>query len=191
MAKKKVKKLPTTITPDAAERYRNLPTPERFARSSITVRSNIAQEDEPLRIDKLLRNGIIDEMQHLYGLQIITLWNITQRPRMKTSSFERVSGARMPDFDYINISRMSAEDQFYKTMGLMTKRNHDLICKICFEEKGAIEAGMSLKLPVNSITAYVRCAFDKLGDALAKMRRIKKELEEPPQEVGEELDRWR
>jgi hypothetical protein len=37
-------------------------------------------------------------------------------------------------------------------------------------------------LPVNSITVYVREAFDALGDALARMRDLRKELEKPEQE---------
>ena len=41
----------------------------------------------------------------------------------------------------------------------------------------------ALGLPVNSITAYVRDAFDALGDALSEMRREKKKLEGVKEEV--------
>jgi hypothetical protein len=173
MKKKKKKRQKSYI----AGRYPNLPTKERLARGGITIRNNIGQVDEPLRIDKLLSGGVIDEMQHLYGMQIITLWTIASRPFLKAMQYEHRSG-QMPNFEFINISRMSAEDQFYKTMGFLRKREHMLISKICFEEKGAIEAGREMKLPINSVTVYVRAAFDALGDALAKMRDIKKSMEE-------------
>jgi hypothetical protein len=161
--------------------YPNLPTRERFAHGRITIRNNIAQVSEPLRIDKLLSNGIIDEMQHLYGMQIITLWTIASRAFIKANNYENKSGSHIPDFEHINLSRMNAEDQFYKTIGFLKKRDHDLIYKICFEEMAAIKAGRQLGLPVNSITVYVRDAFDALGEALAKMRELKKEIEAVPQ----------
>ena len=176
--KKKVKKA------DLAIKYPNLPTKERMGRGSIAIRNNIAQVDEPLRIDKLCKNGIIDEMQHLYGMQIITLWTIACRPFLRSMQYEpRISGSS-PSFEYINLSRMSAEDQFHKAMGFMRQRDRDLIHKICFEEMAAIEAGKSLKLPINSITVYVRAAFDALGNALAQMRDMKKQLQAPQEEQG-------
>ncbi len=157
--------------------YENLPTIERLRHGGITIRSHIAQVDESLRIDKLLTGGIIDEMQHLYGMQIITLWTIARRPFLKSIQYERTASAPSGHFELIHLGRMSAEDQFYKTMGYLCKRDHDLISKICFEEIAAIAAGRQLGLPVNSITVYVRAAFDALGDALARMRDLKKALE--------------
>jgi len=177
---------------NSAERNINLPTPERRAKGSISVHNNIARADEPLRIDKLYRSGVIDEMQHLYGVQIITLWTTASRPLLKTMRYERIGSSLMPG-DFINISRMSAEDQLRKTLGFLCKRDYTLIGKICFEEQGAIEAGRSLKLPVNSITHYVCGAFDKLGEALARMRDFKKKLEEPEPapEDNDGRDIWR
>jgi len=173
-----------------AERYPNLPTKERMSRADITVRNNIGHVDEPLRIDKLLKNAVIDEMQHLYGMQIITLWTIATRPFIQAMKYEQRTNARIPSFEFINISRMSAEDQFHKTMGYLRTRDRELIAKICFEEKGAIEAGRELKLPVNSITVYLRSAFDALGNALGRMRDMKKAMEKPKEEEGDE-QRWR
>src|SRR5579871_1813675 len=61
---------------DMGEQAKNLPTLERISKGGMRIRNNIGVEDDPLRIDKLLRNGIIDEMQHLYGMQIITYWMV-------------------------------------------------------------------------------------------------------------------
>jgi hypothetical protein len=167
----------------SAEHYGNLPTQERLRRGDVKVRSGGALAEDPLRIDKLLANNIIDEMQHFYGLQIITLWTITHRPQLRSTRYDpsMVRGQRL-DLTHMALGRMSAEDQFYKTMSSLRKRPHDLIVKICFEEKGAIEAGRALGLPVNSITAYVRDAFDALGNALSEMRRQKKAVEEVKKE---------
>jgi len=172
-AKKRNKK----IKPSLFEKFPNIPTRERINHGGISIRSNIGLVDDPLRIDKLLKNGIIDEMQHLYAMQIITYWRISNRPFIRTSSYEPRIGRLMPDFDYFNVSRMGAEDKFYKTMSYLNERDRGLISKICFEELPAIEAGRTLGLPVNSITSYLRFAFDALGDALAKMRDFRKELE--------------
>lgn len=163
----------------SAELYRNFPTQERMQRGDIAIRKGCINVQDPLRIDKLLANGIIDEMQHLYGLQIITLWTITHRPQLRSTRYDpsHVRGLR-PDMAGIALGRMSAEDQFYKTMASLRPRPHDLIVKICFEEMPAIAAGRQLGLPVNSITSYVRDAFDALGDALSAMRKYKKALEE-------------
>jgi len=166
----------------SAEKYQNLPTRERLSRGGITIHNNAAKVDEPLRIDKLRNNEIIDEMQHLYGLQILTLWTIANRPFLKTTQFEQRTGSRIVSFEHINLTRMTAEEQLFKTMGYLRKRDHDLICKICFEEMGAIEAGRDMGLPINSITVYVRAAFDALGDALAQMREVKRELERKKEE---------
>lgn len=163
----------------------NLPTLERLTHGGIIVRNNIAQAEDPLRIDKLFKNAIIDEMQHLYGMQIITLWNIASRPFLKAMQYEPRSLTRLPDFDFINVSRMSAEDQFYKTMRFLKPREHDLIFRICIQEQGAIEAGRALKIPINSITSHVRFAFDALGDALARMRDEKRALEKPAEEMAQ------
>lgn len=166
---KKIKGIP-------AEHYANLPTLERMGQGEVRIRKGVVQVEDPLRIDKLLANGIIDEMQHLYGLQIITLWTIASRPMLRATRYDpsAVRGL-MPDFTYMAVGRISAEDQFYKTMSRLRQRPHDLIVKICFEEKAAIAAGRELKLPVNSITVYVREAFDALGDALVAMRKEMKE----------------
>ena len=174
MARKKLKKQIQLID---SLKFPNLPTQERIKKGGVRIKNNIGQVDEPLRIDKLLKNAIIDEMQHLYGIQIITLWTIANRPFLKASKYEPNPIRCAPSFEFINISRMSAEDKFHKVMGFLSKRNEQLISKICFEELPAIEAGKSLGLPINSITVYVRSAFDALGDALAKMRSVKKELE--------------
>ncbi len=163
--------------------FPNLPTHERMFKGNVSIRNNIGIVDEPLRIDKLLRNGIIDEMQHLYGMQIITYWMIANRPFIRTSSYEQRIGKIMPNFEYLNISRMGAEDKFYKTMEFLGERDRVLICKICLEEMGAIEVGRKLGLPVNSITVYVRAAFDALGNALVKMRKYKSHVEKSRQET--------
>lgn len=155
----------------------HLPTQERMNHGSVIIRNNIAYADDPLRIDKLLKNGIIDEMQHLYGMQIITLWNIASRPFLKAAQYEPRHLMRLPDFNHINLSRMGAEDQFYKVMSLLKAREHELICRICFKEQAVIEAGRGMGLPVNSITVYARAAFDALGDALARMRDQKRAME--------------
>jgi len=157
--------------------FENLPTEERLRHGGILIRSNRAEAEDPLRIDRLLKNDVIDEMQHLYGMQIITLWTIASRPFLKSMRYEHRTGMRLPDFDHINLSRMSAEDQFYKTMGFLKPRAHELVRRICFEEQGAIAAGRAMGLPVNGITSYVREAFDGLGDALAKMRELRRALE--------------
>jgi len=171
------------------EREQNLPTQERMDHGGIVIRSNRAQAEDPLRIDKLLKNGIIDEMQHLYGMQIITLWTIASRPFIKISQYEQRSLACLPDFNAINLTRMSAEDQFHKTMGMLRAREHEIIRRICFEEQGAIEAGRAMGLAVNSITVYVRAAFDALGDALARMRDMKRQLETPAEKNAAESER--
>jgi hypothetical protein len=160
----------------------NLPTAERLRRGGIVVRNHRAEVEDPLRIDRLLKNGVIDEMQHLYGMQIITLWMIASRPFLKSMQYEQRTMVRLPDFDQINLSRMGAEDQFYKTMGFLRPRQHELICRICFREQGAIEAGRQMGLAVNGITSYVREAFDALGNALSRMREVKRALEKPPEE---------
>lgn len=180
MGKKKNKKVQKV----AALNLEHFPTRERFARGDITIRSNIAQAEEPLRIDKLLAGGVIDEMQHLYGLQIITLWTITTRPMLRATRYDPSMG-RGGRFDStrLAVGKMSAEDQFYKTMSLLRPRAHDLIVKICFEEQGAIAAGRALGLPVNGITSYVREAFDALGNALSEMRRYKKDVVEKQPEL--------
>lgn len=165
------KEILTTKTSDHAL---NLPTVERMLKGDVRIRSNAGLVDEPMRIDKLLNNRIIDEMQHLYGIQITTYWMIANRPFMRTASYEQRVGKVLPGFDYINISRMSAKDKFYKTMEFLDARDRALISKIYFEEMGAIEAGRSLGLPVNSITVYVRAAFDALGNALTTHARLQK-----------------
>jgi len=170
--KKKTKNSPISVV-----RLPNLPTQERMDKGYISIRDNIGLEEDPLRIDKLLKNAIIDEMQHLYGMQIITYWRIASRPFIRTASYEPRIGKIMPSFDAINISRMSAEDKFYKVFALLNEQNRQLITKICFEELPAIEAGKQIGLPINSITMYVRAAFDALGDALAKMRQQKRQME--------------
>ncbi len=179
MARKKKQK---KLTGPAKEKSLNLPTLERMNHGGIIIRSNIARMEDPLRIDKLLRNGIIDEMQHLYGMQIITLWTIASRPFLKAAQYEPRQLMRLPDFAMINLSRMSAEDKFYKVMSFLRPREHELIGRICFKEQGAIEAGRGMNLPVNSITVYVRAAFDALGDALVRMRDLKREMEKSAQE---------
>ena len=155
----------------------NLPTQERILKGDISIRGNIGLVDEPMRIDKLLYNGVIDEMQHLYGMQIITYWLIANRPFIRTASYEQRIGKSPQGAEHIHISRMGAEDKFYKTMAFMSERERALIRKICLEEIGAIEAGRSIGLPVNSITAYVRSAFDALGHALSRMRDFRRERE--------------
>jgi hypothetical protein len=181
-------KKPKKTTARAKERDRNLPTPERMRHGRVVIRSNIAHAEDPLRIDRLLRNGIIDEMQHLYGMQIITLWTISSRPFLKASQYEPRHLMRLPDFAAVNLSRMTAEDQFYKAMSFLRPRARELICRICFMEQGAIEAGRGMGLPVNSVTVYVREAFDALGDALAKMRELKRAIEKPEEEKISETE---
>jgi hypothetical protein len=160
-----------------ALKFPNLPTAERAKWGDVSIRNNIGLVDDPLRIDKLLRNGIIDEMQHLYGMQIITYWHIANRPFIRTASYEQRIGRVVGNFEFINITRMSAEDKFYKTFAFLSERDRGLISKICFDELPAIEAGKSLGLPINSITVYVRNAFDNLGEALSKMRDFRKTME--------------
>lgn len=170
----------------SAEHYANLPPAHRLARGDLAFHKGILQAEDPLRIDKLLKAGVIDEMQHLYGLQIITLWTITHRPMLRSTRYDpsMVRGTR-PDMHRMALGKMSAEDEFYKTMSLLRPRPHGLISKICFEEKGAIEAGKELKLPINAITVYVRDAFDALGEALSAMRNYRKELEDRAREKTE------
>jgi hypothetical protein len=170
--KQKKRKLPKALASHL------LPTEERMRVGDIVIRNNRGVAEEPLRIDKLLANGIIDEMQHLYGMQIITLWTIASRPFLKAIQYEaRTGGSFAPNFEQINLSRMSAEDQFYKTMRQLSARDHGLIRRICLEEMAAIAAGKELGLAINSVTVYVRAAFDALGNALAQMRRERKALQ--------------
>ena len=113
----------------------------------------------------MLANGVIDETQHLYGMQIVTLWTIASRPFIKAIQYEQRSHTRLPDFAMINLSRMGAEDQFYKTMSLLRHREHELICRICLHEQGAIEAGRALKLQQHHFLCArgVRCAGRSAG----------------------------
>jgi hypothetical protein len=166
-----------------ATKFPNLPTKERKQHGHVSIRQNIGLVDDPLRIDKMLKNGVIDEMQHLYGMQIITYWHIANRPFIRTASYEQRIGKTFGDFQFINISRMSAEDKFYKTFSFLNDRDKSLISKICFDELPAIEAGKSIGLPINSITTYVRNAFDNLGEALTKMRDFRKEMEKEPENI--------
>jgi hypothetical protein len=118
MSNSKRKKIrPIRQDSERAQRVRNLPTAERYAKGGITVKNNMAKVDEPLRIDKLFKNGLLDEMQHLYGLQIITLWTIAQKPftgMMQYGDKPRSSGQPVPEL--VNITRMEGGDQFYKAM---------------------------------------------------------------------------
>jgi len=183
--------------------------------------------DDPLRVDKLLTNGIIDEAQHNSGLQLIALWMIANRPLCGSMNFgeERV-GFKHNDSQ---VQRMTAEDQFFRTMMYLTNpaldylvelhgsvkkqllsrkekaivfrqiemiesmqkrarmRTHDLICSICFEELGVIQAARKLGIPVNDSVGAVRQAFDYLGEALKKMRLYKKELTKKNQQKSEPL----
>jgi hypothetical protein len=41
---------------------------------------------------------------------------------------------RLPDFMMINLTSMSAEDQFHKVIGFLRPRAHELVKRICFEE---------------------------------------------------------
>lgn len=174
MARKKKHK---TSLLEQLNTFPNLPTRERVAKGGVTIKSNIGIVDEPMRIDKLLKNGIIDEIQHLYGMQVTTYWMIANRPFLRTPSYEPRIGKTHSSLEYINLSRMSAEDMLYKTMDALNARERTLISKICFEEMAAIDAGRSIGLPVNGITSYVRAAFDALGDALAAMRAFRREQE--------------
>jgi len=176
--KKKVKK-----QQNLALKFPNLPTRERVSHGYVSICNNIGLAEDPLRIDKLLKNGIIDEMQHLYGLQIITYWHIANRPFIRTASYEQRIGKGYSPMEFINISRMSAEDKFYKTMEFLSARDRLLVSKLCFDEMPAIEAGKSMGLPVNSITVYVRSAFDALGNALAQMRAFRKAQEKEQEEA--------
>lgn len=122
--------------------------------------------------------GIVDEMQHLYGLQITTLWTIAQRPFMGAMAYEvRTDGSVVED---TTIVRMDGADQFYKTMSFLHKKEHDLVALICFEELGCIEAAAQVGIAVNNATVHVRHAFDCLGEALSQMRSIKKSLQKHP-----------
>ena len=182
MARKSKAKKKSAAT---VEKLLNLPTAERVRHGGIVVRGNIAHAEDPLRIDKLLKNGIIDEMQHLYGMQITTLWTIANRPFLKAAQYEPRHLMRLPDIAMINISRMSAEDKFHKAMGFLRPRDHELVCRICFKEEAAIAAGRAMGLAVNSITTYVRAAFDALGDALARMRDHNRDIERREQAQSE------
>lgn len=171
--KKHKKSLPCMI-----KQFPNLPTYERMLQGGISIRNNAGLVDDPIRIDKLLKNGIIDEMQHLYGLQIITYWTIANRPFLRTASYEqRIGKGSMSGLEFINISRMSAEDKFYKTMEFLNERERLLISKICFDEMAAIDAGRAIGLPVNSITSFVRDAFNVLGNALSRTRDFSRKIE--------------
>jgi hypothetical protein len=63
---------------------------------------------------------------------------------------------------------------------IFSRRNkaHDIIASICFDELGVVETGRVLKIPTRSLLGEVRDAFDRLGDALAKMRAKRKEIAE-------------
>jgi len=178
---------------------------------------------DPLRIDKMLTAKIIDENQHLSGLQIITLWTIANRPLCGAMSYgEQRSGFK---HELGQINRMTAEDQFYRTMMYLATpqldvlvdmrkalnrpyltrketarlvrqmeeiesfqkvahaRSHDLICLICFKEMGVIEAARKLGIAINDASDCVKNAFDLLGEALMKMRKHKKTLEEQNEPV--------
>jgi hypothetical protein len=232
MGKSRKKKMrPVRQDSERAQRVRNLPTVERYSKEDITIKNNMAKIDEPLRIDKMRKNGIIDEMQHLYGLQIITLWTIAQKPftgMMQYGDTPRGSGQPVPELT--NISRMEGGDQFYKTMlylafprsnamrdagkrymdakrrkdgramlkaekemdRIFSRRNkaHDIVASICFDELGVVETGRALKIPVRDLLEEVRGAFDRLGNALAKMRAKRKQIaeyQEPIPNVAEIL----
>jgi hypothetical protein len=219
------KRRPIRQDSEKAQRVRNLPAAERYVKGGITVKNNMAKVDEPLRIDKLRKNGIIDEMQHLYGLQIITLWTIAQRPftgMMQYGDTPRGSGVAIPELT--NITRMDGNDQFYKTMlylafprsnamqdagkryldakrrkhgremlqaekdmdRIFSRRNkaHDIIGMICFKEMGVVETGKALKISARDLLHDVRDAFDRLGDALAKMRAKRKEIAEDQEPIS-------
>jgi hypothetical protein len=186
-----------------------------------------------LRIDILLADKVINEMQHLYGKQVITLWHIAQRPFMGAMNYDstgREQEAPPGMLEDINLTRMDGATQFYKTMLYLAfaridamreagkayfdakrandaigmrqaqkkmryiyaarRKEHDLIVKICFEEKAAIQAAQELGFGINSATAKVRDAFDRLGESLVKMRTVKKEIAEASERAAQVKNKY-
>jgi hypothetical protein len=58
-----------------------------------------------------------------------------------------------------------------------------LVALICFEELGCIEAAIRVGVAVNSATVHVKHAFDCLGEALSKMRAVRKTFQKPETEA--------
>jgi hypothetical protein len=63
------------------------------------------------------------------------------------------------------------------------KRSHDFIVHTCFDEFGVLETAKMLGVAVNDAVSCTQRAFDALGEALAKMRTHRKELQKK-QEAG-------
>jgi hypothetical protein len=178
--------------------------------------NSVIKIDNPLRIDKLLNAGAIDETQHHHGMQIIALWNIANKPLCGSMQYSDLR--LVPNIEGGQIGRMTAEDQFYRTMMYLSrphvdhlaelrreliktfsrrerrslikqmeiiesvnkkahKRSHDFIVSICFDEMGVLETAKILGVAINDAVDCSRRAFDALGEALAKMRSYRKDLQ--------------
>ena len=83
---------------------------------------------DPLRIDKLLKNGVIDESQHDYGTQIIALWSIASKPLIGSMKYTDVR--TIYNIESGEVSRMTAEDQFFRTMLYLTMPSLDYLAEM-------------------------------------------------------------
>lgn len=158
---------------------RNFPTKERVKKSTIEVfktwgsKHETVKEKDPLRIDKLLSNHIIDEWQHAYGMQIITLHIIANAKLAGTSKMDDMP--RIPaSAEAITLDRITATDRYNMTMKLMCGQMPaywEVIAKLCFDElhmdPALKKAGFRTHRNQPQI---VQDAFDLLGDCLQEMR---------------------
>jgi hypothetical protein len=131
---------------------------------------------DPLKIDRLLARSLIDEMQHCYALQLYTMWICANRPMFNGfNTMNDRRGGACPESSIIH--RMTSEDQYFKTMSLLTRNEQIIIYSVVIEEKGVAETCARIGVSKNYARMELTHALDSLGDALVDMRKFKDDLE--------------
>ena len=147
---------------------------------------SIVQQENPLRIDKLLNNGVIDGVQHSNGLLFIRLSMAVGRQFLSAMRYpesppdDTDKSIIASNIDGAMAGRMDAESSFRIIIANIPKRrDYDIVSNICLHEMTATDAVHDAEPSVkrDNKTVYVRNAFDVLGNAIRIMREKRKELE--------------
>lgn len=155
-----------------ALRGENLPTKERIQHGGMeyggTGRGEqpVARAVDSLRIDELLRLGLINEMHHIYGKQLIT-WHIAIHRR--PSIWDEV---RIPNrsTESAIVERITAVDMYNGTVTRLKSRSHEIIRGMCIDEITVRQMCRQQRIRNSHAGMYLVEAFEDLGDAIASMR---------------------
>lgn len=135
----------------------------------------IARVKDPMRIDKFLRAGVIDEGQYAAGFYFTNLYALSHRSEITLSAYSGLPKEAFAQRVFAElgiIGKVASCDLYHKVFRLMTPHLFRVAFMVCINELSLSEVAACFKIRKENTRDEIRKSLDELGIKLDEAREV-------------------